>query len=454
MGPSDHFVQFYETDSFLLNSLTGFFGTGLDIGDACIVVADHEHRERLENSLRASGRDVERARDAEQYLAVDDEELLSRFMVDGWPDAANFYDSVGRLIERASAGGRRVRIFGEMVAKLWSRQNHSGAIRLEELWNELSAKYPFALYCAYPLRAFDAENHGEPLFHICSGHTRVIPGESYTALYEAEDRLRAIVLLQQKAARLEAEVAERKNALIRERLARADAENASRLKDQFLSTVSHELRTPLNVIIGWATMFRAGKLDEAAQKRAIETIENNARQQSKLIDDILDMSRAISGQTKMNISDVDLISAIGEAVKSIRHAAEVKEITVDFEPSGLSIPLLGDGERLRQIFWNILSNAVKFTDHGGLVTVDKRFNDGMVEVIVADNGRGISADFLPFIFDHFRQADGSRTRQKGGLGLGLSIVRHLVELHGGTISASSAGEGKGAAFTVRLPLKN
>lgn len=451
MGPTDHFVQFYETDSFLINSLTGFFGIGLDIGDACIVVANGAHRERLLDCLHATGRDVDLALETEQFIALDDDEMLSRFMVGELPDAARFYDVAGSLVEGAATGGRRVRVFGEMVANLWAQKNHTGAIRLEELWNNLAERYPFSLYCAYPLRAFDSVEHSEPLFHICNGHSRVIPGESYTALYEAEDRLRAIVLLQQKAARLEAEVAERKNALVREQLARKEAEKANRLKDEFLSIVSHELRTPLNVIIGWASMLREGRLNEAAQKRAIETIENNARQQSRLIDDILDVSRAMSGQIRLNLRQFDLTAIIEETIKSVRPVAEAKKIDLSFEASPESVTVKGDADRLRQVFCNLLLNAVKFTSEKGRVAVAVRSIENAVEVAITDSGCGISPEFLPFIFDHFRQADGSQTRAKGGLGLGLSIVLHLVELHGGSIRSDSLGEGQGATFTVRLP---
>ncbi|HEY2867202.1 MAG TPA: ATP-binding protein [Pyrinomonadaceae bacterium] len=454
MGPTDHFVQFYETDSFLLSSLSGFFGTGLDIGDSCIVVANSEHRERLETRLHASGRDIDLARGANRFFSIDDGELLSEFMVDGKPDAALFYDSIGTIIESAAAAGSRVRVFGEMVARLWAEKNHSAAIQVEELWNKLAERYPFALYCAYPLRAFDGDGHAEPLFHICNGHTRVIPGESYTALYEAEDRLRTIVMLQQKAARLEAEIAKRQDALINERLARAEAEKASRLKDQFLSTVSHELRTPLNVIVGWATMLRDGKLDASAQKRAFQTIADNARQQSRLIDDILDVSRTMSGKMQLNIGEVDLHSVISETLRSIGHAAEARGVNIEFKPGDLPMEIRADRDRLQQIFWNLISNAIKFTPQNGTVSISTRVVDRAAEVEVCDTGRGIEADFLPFIFDRFSQADGSRTREKGGLGLGLSLVRHLVELHGGSVWAASAGRDQGSAFTVRLPIQD
>ena len=452
MGPSDHFVQFYETDSFLINSLTGFFGTGLDVGDSCVLVANSDHRESLEKRLIASGRDLALARETGQFLCIDDGELLDEFMVNGEPDPALFYKRIGQIIELAAARGTRVRVFGEMVARLWSEHKHAAAIQLEELWNGVAEKYPFSLYCGYPLRAFDAESHTEPLFHICSGHTRVIPGESYTSLYEAEDRLRTIVMLQQKAARLEAEVAERKQALVREQLARAEAEKANRLKDQFLSTVSHELRTPLNVIIGWSTMLRDGKLNAVAQQRAVHTIENNARQQSRLIDDILDVARAMSGRISLNIHAVELAPIIDESIRSLQFAADSKEIKIDFEAPDGEMVLSADPDRLRQILWNLLSNAVKFSPQKGNIKVELAATENSVKITVSDNGRGIDPEFLPYIFDQFRQADGSRTRDKGGLGLGLSIVRYLVELHGGHITAESAGKGQGATFAVALPV--
>ena len=454
MGPADHFVQFYETDSFLLNSLTGFFGTGLDMGDSCVVVASRHRRERLENFLRMSGRDIETARRSGQFFSIDDGELLLQFMVDGEPDAALFYDHIGPIMEQASARGARIRIFGEMVSRLCAEQNHSAAIRLEELWNEAAVRYPFSLYCAYPLKAFDADDHSEPLFHICNAHTRVIPGESYTALFDVEDRLRTIVMLQQKAARLEAEIAERKRALIRERLARAESEKANRLKDQFLSTVSHELRTPLNVIIGWATMLRDGKLNAVAQQRAVQIIENNARQQSRLIDDILDVARAMSGKIRLNVREVELAPLIAESIRSLSHAASARDINIEFDAPEKCIAVAADPDRLRQIMWNLLSNAIKFTAEKGHIKIDLRASKRYAKIRISDSGRGIDPEFLPYIFDQFRQADGSRTRDKGGLGLGLSIVRHVVELHGGRITAHSPGSGLGATFTVRLPIKN
>jgi signal transduction histidine kinase/CheY-like chemotaxis protein len=644
MGESDHFVQFYETDAFLLDSLSGYIGTGLSTGDACIVVANGAHRLGLEEKLQASGLDVAAARARGQYVSLDAAETLSKLMVDGQPEPGRFADIVGGIITRAAEGGRRVRIFGEMVALLWAEGSYDAAIRLEELWNGLGQTYSFLLFCAYPMNGFDGEALAEPLGHVCAGHSRVIPAESYTALADADTRLRAITLLQQKAESLQAEITERKEAedalravkdelelqiadfcqlhemsvqltstldiesvleevlraalavqetdlgllslcdaeregltlkvhsgfdeeflrqidlmppgagacgtcyeqrrrvvvedveadpifasyreaarraglrachstplitrsgkiigvlsvhfrqphrpseretrlmdlyarmaadfienarlhhqvqqeleerqrlLVREQMARAEAESANRLKDEFLATVSHELRTPLNAIIGWSHMLREGRLDEANATRAVETIERNAQSQAQLVEDILDVSRVITGKLRLNIGPIDVASIINAAIDSVQLAANSKgiQLEVTLDPSARRVS--GDAGRLQQVVWNLLSNAIKFTPAGGRVAVRLERADADVQIRVSDTGCGFSQDFLPFIFDRFRQADGTSTRSHGGLGLGLAIVRHLVELHGGTVAASSAGEGLGATFTIRLPL--
>jgi signal transduction histidine kinase/ActR/RegA family two-component response regulator len=240
--------------------------------------------------------------------------------------------------------------------------------------------------------------------------------------------------------------------LEREQAARLRAEEASRLKDEFLATVSHELRTPLNAIIGWSHMLRNGELDEATALRAVETIERNARAQAQLIEDILDVSRVITGKLRLQIEPVDMTSVVGAAVDAVRLAADSKGIQLEVTLEPEAIQASGDAGRLQQIVWNLLSNAIKFTPGGGRVEVWLKRAETDLLIVVRDSGEGISPDFLPLIFDRFRQADGSMTRRHGGLGLGLAIVRHLVELHGGSVSADSPGAGLGATFTIRLPL--
>ncbi|QLE44124.1 PAS domain S-box protein [Nostoc sp. C052] len=237
-----------------------------------------------------------------------------------------------------------------------------------------------------------------------------------------------------------------------EKTARAQAETANRIKDEFLAVLSHELRTPLNPILGWAKLLRTRKFDEATKIRALETIERNAKLQTQLIGDLLDVSRILQGKVSLNLYAVDLKVAITAALETVRLAAEAKSIQIQTVLSNDIGKVLGDSDRLQQVMWNLLSNAVKFTPTDGLVEVHLKQVGLDAQIQVIDTGKGISPEFLPYVFDYFRQADAKTTRVFGGLGLGLAIVRHLVELHGGTVQAESLGDGLGATFTVSLPL--
>jgi PAS domain S-box-containing protein len=237
----------------------------------------------------------------------------------------------------------------------------------------------------------------------------------------------------------------------RERLLR-EAQEANRLKDEFLATVSHELRTPLTAILGWAHLLRGGGVQGDSAARALETIERNARSQSQLIDDLLDVSRIVTGQLRLDVVPVSPHTFIDEAVESVRPAAEAKGVRLQKLIDTGAETVMGDPARLQQVVWNLLANAIKFTPRGGRVQVRLERVNSHVEIAVADTGAGIDPDFLPHVFDRFRQADQRTTRQHGGLGLGLAIVRHLVELHGGTVRADSAGDGTGSTFTVSLPV--
>lgn len=231
-----------------------------------------------------------------------------------------------------------------------------------------------------------------------------------------------------------------------------EAEAANRTKDEFLATMSHELRTPMTAILGWAHLLRTNRFSEDDLARALETVERNARAQTKLIDDLLDISRIITGKLRLDVRSVDLAAVIEAAVDATRPTAEAKAIRLQTVIDPQAGPVSGDTDRLQQVVWNLLTNAIKFTPKGGRVQVRLERINSHVEITVSDTGRGISAEFLPHVFDRFRQADGTTTRKHGGLGLGLSIVRQLVELHGGAVSAESAGEGQGSTFTVQLPI--
>ena len=254
-----------------------------------------------------------------------------------------------------------------------------------------------------------------------------------------------------REAELQAQIEARSRLLSSEKLARSEAERANRLKDEFLATISHELRNPLNAILGWAHMLRLGKLTDVNAERAVETIYRNAKSQAQLVSDLLDVSRIISGKLRLDVRTVDLIYIINAAIDSIRPAAEAKGIRIQAMLDPAAGPISGDADRLQQIVWNLLTNAVKFTPKGGRIQVKVQRINSHVEIVVSDSGVGISKEFLPYVFDRFRQADASITRTHGGLGLGLSIVRQLVDLHGGSVGVQSEGEGKGTTFTITLP---
>jgi len=280
-----------------------------------------------------------------------------------------------------------------------------------------------------------------------------------TQVSVAYENARLYTEAQEHARELSQEIAERElieqeraQLLISEQAARAEAELANRTKDEFLATLSHELRTPLTAILGWSQIVSQNKLDHSQLAHGLETIERNARIQAQLIEDLLDVSRIISAKLEMKNDPVDLSSVIAAAEDSLHPAAKAKGIKVETSQPASNFVVLGDASRLQQVFWNLFSNAVKFTPSGGQINVKIDRQDTQVQIKISDTGIGIGSEFLPHIFDRFRQADGSTTRTQGGLGLGLAIVRHLVELHHGKVEAQSSGEDLGASFTVTLPL--
>ncbi|PWT82019.1 MAG: hypothetical protein C5B57_09405 [Blastocatellia bacterium] len=281
-------------------------------------------------------------------------------------------------------------------------------------------------------------------------------GETVEALQQARRAERALVAEKERLAVALADMTRleqmRKELLEREKAARTSAERANRVKDQFLATVSHELRTPLNAIVGWADMLCRGRLEEAQRDRAYQVIHRGAKRQAQLIDDLLDVARIMSGKLRLERAPVDVEEVVRDALQVVLPAADSKRIHIHVEVP-LPVPAIyADGARLQQIVWNLLSNAVKFTPDGGAVHMRLHQADEMIEIAVADTGQGIPNDFLPSVFERFRQADGSATRHQAGLGLGLSIVKQLVEAHGGHVTAHSGGEGKGATFVVHLPI--
>ena len=327
---------------------------------------------------------------------------------------------------------------------------------------DVEADHVTASERAVARRAGFRASHSTPLISR-SGHVVGVLSAHFREPHRASEREQQLIELYLHTAadqvenallhaRLEIELDSRERLRRQAEMAGADAEHANRMRDDFLATVSHELRTPLNAIIGWAHVLRDGRTDAETSAHALATIERNARSQAKLVDDILDVSRIVSGSAHLDVAAVDLSAPITAAVDSMQLAADVKqiELVVALDPSPRRV--LGDVSRLQQVVWNLLSNAIKFTPAGGQVDVRLERAGSDAQLTVRDTGQGIALDVLPIVFDRFRQADSSATRRHAGLGLGLAIVRHLVELHGGTVRADSEGPGQGAVFTIRLPL--
>jgi PAS domain S-box-containing protein len=298
----------------------------------------------------------------------------------------------------------------------------------------------------------EADSHSTREFVLVRPDGRELPIEKLDSAIrgEAGEVIGRIVTFRDISAR-KAVDAERDALLARERSARSAADAANRLKDEFLATLSHELRTPANGILGWTRLLKSGRLDQPQMQQALDALERSARAQATLLDDLLDMSRIVRGTLRINPHPVAIEEPLQSAIDTVTPAIRSKGIDLRVTVAPDIPPIHADPDRLRQVFWNLLSNAVKFTGAGGSIVISVKHEFDHVRVEVADTGSGIDAEALPYIFDRFRQADGSTTRPHGGLGLGLAIVRHIVEAHGGTVSASSAGRGFGASFVIALP---
>lgn len=363
-------------------------------------------------------------------------EIESRYhlLMENVKDYAIFMLDPGGCVLSWNAGAERTLGYteGEVLGRHFSRLFTPEDIRLGEPEKELSQ-------AAAKGRAEDER------WHIRKDGSRFWAIGTLTALRDESGTLRGFTkVLRDSTERKRLEDALRQRA---EELSAAD-----RSKDEFIATLSHELRTPLNAILGWAHLVRSGKLDQKTAEHALHVIERNAMTQARLIEDLLDVSRIVTGKIRLDVRPVELAPVIRAAVDSIRPAAEAKSIQVDVALDPSVGPISGDSSRLQQVIWNLLSNAIKFTPKQGRVEIRLERIDSNALVVVSDTGMGIPPDFLPYVFDRFRQGDTTITRSQGGLGLGLAIVRHLVELHGGTVRAESLGENQGATFKIWLPL--
>jgi PAS domain S-box-containing protein len=572
---TDHFVQFYEADAVLLESVHGYVASGLAAGAAAIVIATREHLDELEGRWKGDGLNLEAARASGQYTGLEAGETLGKLLLDDWPQAKRFFDVIGSVVADAVSRFPRVVAFGEMVALLWRQGRQNAAIHLEELWNELQKRHSFALFCAYPMSECSEEAHVEPFRGVCAAHSRVIPAESYAALPDPHERLAAISQLQQRARALETEVRERRAtqlALARREREMADfLENSleglhkvgrdgtilwanraeldmlgypaeeyigrpitqfhadagvvadilrrlldgeslydqparlrckdgtfkhvlihsnalwedgkfvhtrcftrdvteqkrleeelhrrltqltdmDRRKDEFLAMLGHELRNPLAAIRHVTELMRrTGQADPNYGQRC-EMLGRQVQQMARLVDDLLDASRITQGKITLRQEPLEFMAIVARAIETTRSAINAREHRLSVVMPEEPIRIRGDLTRLVQVFSNLLNNAAKYTPPGGQISVTANASGGHVELRVQDNGVGIAPQLLPRVFDLFSQADQTIERSEGGLGVGLALVRRIVELHAGRAEAFSAGPGAGSEFVVRLPV--
>ncbi len=573
---SEHLVQFYEGRDFLLDEATRFLGGTSPGADSMLVIATPPHRDGIEERLLATGFDLEAARRTGRFQALDASETLARFMVGALPDRDLFFDVVGAALERASAAAPsgRVHAFGEMVALLWADGQREAVVRLEQLWNELGRAHPLTLLCGYPMGGFESEDHARAFADICGEHSRVAPGESFGALRDPQERLRAVAELQQKASSLESEIAQRhrtqrelhrreqelsdflenavegihrvgadgriqwanraelrmlgyradeyigheisefhadrdvidrilrrllrgetlydeparlrcKDGSIRHVLIHSNAfwedgefvhtrcftrdvtdrvrleeelkkrvdelADAGRRKDEFLAMLGHELRNPLSPIVTALQVMRLRGDDPGALARSIEVIDRQTRRMARLVDDLLDVSRITRGAIELREETVRVAALVDRAVEQVRPLLEERGHRLKLDLPETPVSLRGDPTRLEQVLSNLLINAAKYTDVGGRISVTVRRDGADVLISVRDNGVGMSAELKDRVFDLFVQSPESGVRAPGGLGVGLTLVRRLVELHGGSVEASSDGPNRGSEFRIRLP---
>jgi len=444
----EHSVQFYDKDDFLIEEVSDYIGAGLRAGHAGVVIATRPHLNGLERRLKPLG--VHPG----QYIALDAADTLAKLMVDEGPDERRFADVIGNVIRQAGHdGGRRVYAFGEMVALLWEQGRYEAAIRLEELWNGLAGTHSFSLLCAYPMDSFRNVEHAKPFLDVCNAHSRVRPTESFSETTAPEELHRQVALLQQKAAALETEVAKRVRLEAELQKKLEQLAEVDRRKDEFLAMLGHELRNPLAAIVTAVELMRLRSDDSAFLSRTREIVARQSATMSRLVDDLLDVSRITRGKIELRKETLLLRPLVERALELVRSLIDERSHLLTVELPTDPVSLSGDAARLVQILSNLLHNAAKYTNPGGNIALSARRDGTDLLLCVRDDGIGMTAELREVVFEPFVQAPGSRDNARGGLGIGLTLVRNLVSLHGGSIEALSDGPGCGSEFVLRLPLE-
>jgi signal transduction histidine kinase len=444
-----HLVSFYEDDTFLVDSVVAFLAPSAAAGAPTIAIATGDHLAAIEEGLAAQGIDLSRSGRDGGFVGLDAEATLERLLVDGAVDAGAFERVIGGLLDATVGGGAGVRVFGEMVAVLWGRDDVAGALALEDLWNELATTRPFALLCAYRMSCFDREDHTEAFRDVCAKHTLVIPGESFSRLDDRGDQARLVARLQQAslASGTERAALRRKQ----EELERAldQLQEVDRQRREFVAMVAHDIHTPVAVASGYLDLIAAnwGELGEEEATGFLSKAGENIGRIERLVDDILTVSRIDSGEFTFDVRPVDLGRIVERAACQQRDATG-RDIAVS-RPPGLRAALV-DEDRQIQILTNLLSNAVKFSLDGTpvRVVIDDRGDELVVSV--RDEGSGIAAGDLDGLFRPFSRLESDDGRPTDGTGLGLYIAKALVEGQGGRMWVESA-VGDGSTFSYSVP---
>jgi signal transduction histidine kinase/ActR/RegA family two-component response regulator len=450
---SSHLVQFYEDDSYLVESVSGLLGKSLGEGDGAVIIATQPHREAIEERLRTRGLDLAVLRDQGRFVVLDASETLAKISLDEYPNARRFEEIIGSAIGKINDASPRhfTRAFGEMVALLWAGGKRDAALRLEALWNDLNQKMRFSLCCAYPLNSFATALDSDYLAKVCAEHSHVIPTESYSTLTNLDERQRSVTYLQQKAQLLESEMAVRKRIENDLRAKITELADADRRKNEFLAMLGHELRNPLAAVLNAIT---SADLDETRRDRAIDIARRQTTQLARLVDDLLDVARITQGRISLRKKPVSVVSVVERSIEETRTAAEARQqrLVVIAPADTRTIRIEVDPARMQQVISNLIQNASKFTPARGRIEVAIRRQGADVAIRVRDTGIGIAPEMLPRVFDLFAQGDVAMDRAQGGLGIGLTLVKQLVTMHGGRVEARSEGLGHGSEFEISLPM--
>jgi len=450
---SPHLVQFYEDDTFLADTVSRLIGDGLEIGDGAIIIATQQHREAIWERLIERGLDVAGLCRRGLLICVDAGETLLKISLDEFPNATRFEDVIAAAIAKTNNASPHhfTRAFGEMVALLWADGKRDAALRLEALWNDLGKRQHFSLFCAYPLNSFSSALDGQYLTKVCAEHSEVIPAESYRELTNNDERQRTITHLQQKAQLLESEMAVREQVEAQLRNKIAELADADRRKNEFLAMLGHELRNPLSAVLNAIT---AADLDESHRDRAIQIARRQTSQLARLVDDLLDVARITQGRIALRKEPIGVLSVVERSLEETRPAAEKCGQRLDLiaAPDIRTIQIDADPARMQQIVSNLIHNAIKFTHPHDRIEVSLRRHGHEVTIRVRDTGIGIAPEMLPRVFDLFAQGDVAVDRAQGGLGIGLTLVKQLVAMHGGRVEARSEGLGTGSEFEISIPI--